>query len=131
MIGGGNSAERLANTRGLMQGLARQELEAAKGMKGQGQITESERAILRKAEAGQIDDFTPAEFNAYLNAIEKTAFYRIRSHDETMKRVKTQPGVGNISQFYELPPVAEPQQGPPAPSAPAALRYDRNGKRLP
>jgi len=118
-VSGANSAERLANTRIAMQSLARQELAAAGQMKGQGQITESERAILRKAESGNIDDFTPAEIRVYLNAIEKTARYRIGVHQQNMQRAQGMPGVKDVLQFYQLPnvPDAAPSAAPAAPQS--------------
>lgn len=87
-VGGKDAAETLSNTRSVIQGLARQELSAAGQMKGQGQITESERGILRRAEAGEIDNFTKPELTTLLGALEKTANYRIQSHESLIERVK-------------------------------------------
>lgn len=88
-VGGRDAAEQLTNTRMLMQGLAKQELSAAGQMKGQGQITESERAILRKAESGDISELSSSELQALIGILERSAQYRLQSHAGLMDRVKS------------------------------------------
>ena len=101
-VGGKNNVEVLQNTRNVIQGLARQELSAAGQMKGQGQITESERAILRKAEAGQINEFTKPELNEFISAIRKTANYRIASHKRNIERLKNDPQAATILPYLQI-----------------------------
>lgn len=101
-IGGKDNVEKLQNTRNVMQGLARQELAAAGSMKGQGQITESERAILRKAESGQINEMTKAEIETFLSAIRKTANYRIQQHSRNLSKLRQDPNSAGVVQFMEL-----------------------------
>jgi hypothetical protein len=57
-------------------------------MKGQGQITESERSILRKAESGQINELTKPELNTLLGALERTATSRINTHNQNLQRLR-------------------------------------------
>lgn len=101
-VGGKNNAEVLQNTRNVMQGLARQELAAAQGMKGQGQITENERAILRKAEAGQINDFTKPELQTFLSAIRKTSKARIAAHEKNMQNLSADPQARTILPYLQV-----------------------------
>lgn len=101
-VGGKNNVEVLQNTRNVIQGLARQELSAAGQMRGQGQITESERAILRKAEAGQINEFTKPELNEFISAIRKTANYRIASHKRNIERLKNDPQAATILPYLQI-----------------------------
>lgn len=108
-VGGANTAEVLQNTRAVMQGLARQELAAAGQMRGQGQITESERAILRKAEAGQINEMTKPELEAFVSAIRKTANARIASHQRNLDRLSQDP---NAQPMVDYMRVEVPQSVP-------------------
>ena len=124
-VGGNDSAEMLQNTRALVQGLARQELAAAAGMKGQGQITESERGILKRAESGDIDSMTVPELNTLFNALEKTARFKIGAHNSTLKRLQGDPNSADIVRHLTLPEYEAPQ-----PQGPAPIRFDKNGKRL-
>jgi len=114
-VTGKDNAEQLSNTRNVIQGLARQELAAAGQMKGQGQITENERAILRRAEAGDIGNFTKPELVTLLGSLEKTATYRLQAHNDLLKRAQA----GETP--MELMSVRPPADAPPAPApAPAA-----------
>jgi hypothetical protein len=101
-IGGADDAEALLNTRNVIQGLARQELAAAGQMKGQGQITESERTILRKAEAGEISDFTKPELHLFVSAIRKTARSRIANHERNLNNLKADPQAGTILPYLQV-----------------------------
>ena len=101
-VTGKNTEELLSNTRNVIQGLARQELSAAGQMKGQGQITESERAILRKAEAGDVANLTKPEIETFLTAIEKTARYRIAQHQRNLEGLKNDPNAAPILQYLQV-----------------------------
>jgi len=127
-VGGKDDAERLSNTRNAIQGLARQELSAAGQMKGQGQITENERAILRRAEAGDISNFTRPELDTLLGALEKTANYRIQSHQNVMEKVRS--GASPVDVLDTQPKVeTKPaQQRPVFETRPPAKDY--KGKRI-
>jgi len=115
-INGKDATEQLQNTRAAIQGLARQELAAAGSMKGQGQITESERGILKRAESGEITDLTKPEIVTLLGALEKTANYRIGLHESNMKRLESDPNVAGVVEFMRV-------QRPPRPApSPADVR---------
>ena len=103
-VNGKDSTEQLQNTRMVMQGLARQELAAAQGMKGQGQITEAERAILRRAESGQIDELTKPEVETLLNALTKTANYRMNIHKQNLERLKRDPNAAGVVDYMNVQP---------------------------
>lgn len=102
-VNGRDTTEKLVNTRNVLQGLARQELAAAGQMKGQGQITESERAILRKAESGEINNLTVPEINTLLGAMEKTANYRISTHNANLERLRKNPNTAPMVEYLTLP----------------------------
>jgi hypothetical protein len=87
-VTGENAQQTLNRTSQVMQGLASLELEAAKGMRGQGAITESEREILRRASAGELSTFTAGEVKALLNAMEKNARFRLSSHTRQVEALR-------------------------------------------
>jgi hypothetical protein len=107
-VNGKDATEQLQNTRNVMQGLARQELAAAGQMKGQGQITESERGILRRAEAGDISELTVPEIQTLLGALKKTSQYRVGVHNQNLDRLKKDPNAAGVADYMQLPGQAAP-----------------------
>lgn len=101
-VTGADTREVLSNTRNVIQGLARQELAAAGQMKGQGQITESEREILRRAEAGNIQDFSKGELQTFIGAIRKTARSRIATHERNFEKLKKDPQNDTVVDFLQI-----------------------------
>lgn len=102
-VNGKDATEQLTNTRNIMQGLARQELAAAGQMKGQGQITESERGILRRAEAGDISELTVPELKTLVGALKKTSSYRVGVHNQNLERLKNDPNAAGVVDYMRLP----------------------------
>jgi hypothetical protein len=97
-LGGKDNEERLRNTSTLIQGLAQNELQAAEAMKGQGQITEAERLIIRRAASGDIK-FTRPELEALTNALEKVANYRIGIARNTVNTLRQSPEASMFAPF--------------------------------
>lgn len=111
-VGGSNGAEILQNTRSAIQSMAQAELDAAQQMKGQGQITESERDIIRRAASGRIDDLTAPEVKLLAQTMEKTAKFKIKSHRSNVGALQAMPGAAPLIPFYQVP---DPQPySPPA-----------------
>jgi len=106
-ITGKDTKEQLERTAVAMQGLAKFELSAAAAMRGQGAITENERMLIQRAAAGRLDQFTAPEVQALLNAMEKTANYRIGSHSRQLEvlRKNASPEVRDLLPLYELGPL--------------------------
>jgi len=102
-VSGQNEAERLSNTRTLVQGLAQLELEAAAGMRGQGALTEGERAILRRAAAGD-QTLSAPELTAAMNAAEKVANRRIATQQQYLEQAKQIPGFQQFAPLYQVTP---------------------------
>lgn len=109
-VTGKDTKELLDRTAVAMQGLAKFELSAASAMRGQGAITENERMLIQRAAAGRLDQFTAGEVQALLTAMEKTANYRIASHNRQLDvlRRSDSPEVRDMAQFYELSPLSAP-----------------------
>ena len=111
-IAGADANQVLANTATVVQGLAQQELTAAAQMRGQGAITEPERAILRRV-AGGDQSLTASELRVGLMAAEKLARARISSHQDLLKKATTAiPELKNIAPMYEVIPFGQNQPNP-------------------
>lgn len=111
-IAGADANQVLANTAIVVQGLAQQELDAASQMRGQGALTEGERAILRRA-AGGDQSLTAGELRTGLMAAQRSARARISSHADLLKKATTAiPEIGNIVPMYEVQPFGATKQNP-------------------
>lgn len=116
-VTGANDSERLANTAALVKNLAQSELDAAQQMKGQGQITEAERAILKRAAAGDIN-MSPPELKTLAGAMEKTARSRINAHQQQVQKLRGVEGAAPVLPFYQ---VDAPPEAPAAPKPSGGL----------
>lgn len=124
-ITGQSTQELLTRTAEAMQGLAKFELSAAAAMRGQGAITENERVLIQRAAAGRLDQFTAPEIQSLLNAMEKTANFRIQSHNkllDTFKKSKN-PEVREAAGAYEIGTISMP----PA-RLPSGVKVERIGQ---
>lgn len=106
-----DTPEALANTRQVEQGLAMIELEAAQIMKGQGSVTESERGIIKRAAAGEIGNLSPGELETALKAIERNSKSRLASHEQTVKRLRSNQSTAPVADFYAAPPAPAAASG--------------------
>jgi hypothetical protein len=113
---GKDANEVLANTQTLVQGLAQQELAAAGQMRGQGAITEAERALLRRAAAGD-QNMSAAELRSALQTAQKTAQYRITQHQQYLSDFSRLPGNEPYMPFYTVKPYQSTGGGNAAQSA--------------
>jgi hypothetical protein len=102
-IAGADADQVLADTRQVIQGLARSELDAAAGMKGQGQITESERDLLRRTAAGD-QTMTAAEIRTSMAAMQKLANQRLGSYQELLQTSQKIPGFQAIAPMFQIQP---------------------------
>jgi hypothetical protein len=125
-VGGESSQEMLQNTVVAMQGLAEFELLAAQAMRGQGAITENERALIRRASAGDLGTMTQGEVKELMGALEKTAKYRIESHQNRLAQysdvLRDDPAATRLLGLYQLGnapimPVTPPAASGSAPPA--------------
>ena len=101
-VGGKDGAEVLSNTRTAIQSMAKAELDAAAQMKGQGQITEAERGIIKRAAAGDIDSLTAPEIRLLAEGMEKTARFKIKQHQANVDRLGKMKDAGPIIPFYSI-----------------------------
>jgi hypothetical protein len=109
-LAGKDANETLQNTRAAMQQMAQLELDAAQQMRGQGQITENERDIIRRAASGDISMTLP-ELKTLTASLDKTARYRIERHNKNVQPLIANPNAAALAPFLTVP---EPQASQPA-----------------
>jgi hypothetical protein len=119
-ISGKDTQEKLQRTSVAMQRLASLELQAAEAMKGQGAITENERALIARAAGGNLRDFTATEVQALLSSLDTVARFKVDSHQSNWQVMNEDPIGKKYSKYYKLgevpPPVSETPVQQSAPS---------------
>lgn len=130
-VQGKNSEEIILRTGEAMRELARFSVQASYLLKGQGQITESERALLQRAESGDINDFTVPELKAFVNVIDRTARAAVEQSNDYARRLQSDPRFEGMGQYIELPepggrsPTAEQRRAAPPGNAGQFLQWDK------
>jgi hypothetical protein len=102
-VAGKDAETTLQNTQQVVQGLARAELTAAAAMKGQGEITGPERALLRRTAAGD-QSMTGPEMRTSMGVMQKLA--RIRHEDQLdlySKALGVQ-GFAEVAPMFQITP---------------------------
>jgi len=121
-VGGKTNQETLNNTVATMQNLAMFELDAAAAMRGQGAITENERALIKRASAGDLATMTQDEVITLVNGLEKQANYRITQHNARLGNFKKtyadDPEALQSLSLYDLTDVPIMTAYPPSSSSP-------------
>lgn len=110
-VSGKDAQETLLNTRQAVQSLAQLELDAAQQMKGQGQITEAERSIIRRAASGDIDSMTTGELRLLAGVLDRTARTKINSYNARVQPLMSNPQAAPLAPFLN---VQEPQKYTPS-----------------
>jgi len=100
-IGGKSDAEKIANTRQAIRGLAEMTLQGRKQMHGQGQITDKESALAEKANSGDISDLTPSEIKQLANASARAAKFVHNQYADYLGSVKRNPDTAGLAAFYQ------------------------------
>lgn len=111
-ISGKDATETLTKTRSAIQGLAQLELDGAQQMKGQGQITEAERGIIRRAASGDIDSLTGPEMRTLMDTLDRTARYKIKVNAANVAKVRANPQSASLADFMNVdePPAYTPNR---------------------
>jgi hypothetical protein len=111
-VSGKDANEKMLNTRQAIQSLAQLELDAAQQMKGQGQITEAERSIIRRAASGDIDGMTTGELRLLGGVLDRTARSKIQGYNSQVKPLMSNPNAAPIAPFLNVEePPARPAAG--------------------
>lgn len=107
-VSGADTAEKIANTRQAIRGLAEMTLQGRKQMSGQGAITESESKLAQQATSGDIDSMTPAELKQLANASSRASQYIINEHNRKVQIAKSKPETAGIAGYFEASPMQAP-----------------------
>jgi hypothetical protein len=122
-VTGKDAQEKLLNTRQAVQSLAQLELDAAQQMKGQGQITEAERSIIRRAASGDVDSMTVPELRLLGGVLDRSARTKIRSYNTQVAPLKSNPNAAPLAPFLDV-------QEPEAAVTPGVMRFDARGNLI-
>lgn len=101
-LGGKDDAEKIANTRQALRGMAELTLQGRQQMKGQGAITESEGKLAEKAMSAEIS-LTGAEIRQLAKASERAARFNYTEHTRKLKVMQDNPDLKGVSPFYQGP----------------------------
>ena len=101
-IGGKDNAEKILNTRSVIQGLAQMTLVGRKEMKGQGAVNESEGLLAERATSGKIEDLTAKEIQQLARVAERVARYNLNKHKTMLDKVKKLPNAGELGSTFEI-----------------------------
>lgn len=106
-IAGKDATERLRNTSALIKSAAQLELDAAAKMRGQGTLTDTERALLQRASSVDPTQLSQTEIQEVFRIIKKSSSARISAHNTTLDRfINTMPEAkNNLELFRIVPPV--------------------------
>lgn len=102
-VGGKDSAEKIANTRQAIRGLAEMTLQGRKQMTGQGSITESEGKLAERAMSGDIT-MTAAEIKQLANASRRAAQFTYNQHQAQLNNMRSRPDLAGMADFYGVAP---------------------------
>lgn len=109
---GGKDKEKLDNTRQIMQETAK--LALAAPPRGQGAVSDYERALFAKAAGGDVN-LTPTELKLIANRAKEAAQYTIQSHEQKLNAMKSNPETAQLVPYYSVQaPQAIPQINQPA-----------------
>lgn len=109
-VGGKDTAEKIANTRQAMQGLAQLTLQGRAQMRGQGAITDSESALAQRATSGDVT-LTAGEIKQLANSAKRAANYMQSEHQRKLSVMKNDPSLSGLSPFYDVAPVPAERSG--------------------
>jgi hypothetical protein len=94
----GNNPDALAQTRQVVQGLAQLTLNSRGLLKGQGQVSDKEGALLEKAQSGSIDSLTGPEILTVVDVIERQGKDAIKLNKTYVQRAKK----GDVFDFFDV-----------------------------
>ena len=97
--GGKNDADKIANSRVLLQETAK--LALAAPVKGQGSVDRYERGLMQKAASGDLN-FTPTELGIIANRAKDNANYQLQQHNDLLKSAQNIPEMRAVVPFYNV-----------------------------
>lgn len=101
-FGGKDTAEKIANSRQAIQGLAQLTLQGRKQMRGEGAITESEGALAQRAMSGDIT-LTGPEIRQLAEAAKRSAKFQYSQHQNIINTMMADPNTKGLVPYYDVP----------------------------
>jgi hypothetical protein len=101
-FGGKDTAEKIANSRQAIQGLAQLTLQGRKQMRGEGAITESEGALAQRAMSGDIT-LTGPEIRQLAEAAKRSAKFQYGQHQNIINTMRADPNTRGLVPYYDVP----------------------------
>lgn len=131
-IGGKDNAEKIANTRTAIQGLAQSTLAQRAALKGQGSVSDFEGKLIARAASGEIDDMTPSEIKQIAQVNKRLAQQQVQQHRQMTSKLRTHESAKPLVDLFEIPedaPAGAPKAASVLDAADAILKGGSNGKR--
>jgi hypothetical protein len=101
-LGGKDTAEKIANSRQAIQGLAQLTLQGRKQMRGEGAITENEGALAQRAMSGDVS-LTAPEIRQLAEAAKRSAKFQYSQHQNIINTMKADPNTRGLVPYYDVP----------------------------
>jgi hypothetical protein len=101
-IGGKDNAEKIANTRQTIQGLAQSVITARGQLKGQGQVSDYEGKLLSRATSGEIDDLTAPEIKQLAQVQKRLSGQLIEQHKQLTAKLRAHGPTAPLADLFEL-----------------------------
>jgi hypothetical protein len=101
-LGGKDTAEKIANSRQAIQGLAQLTLQGRKQMRGEGAITENEGALAQRAMSGDVS-LTAPEIRQLAEAAKRSAKFQYSQHQNIINTMKSDPSTRGLVPYYDVP----------------------------
>ena len=104
--GGNTTADKIANSRQAIQGLAQLTLQGRKQMRGEGAITESEGKLAERAMSGDLN-FTAAEIRQLAEAAKRSAKFTYNQHQNIINTMQNNPEAKGLVPYFQVPADAD------------------------
>ena len=104
--GGNTTADKIANSRQAVQGLAQLTLQGRKQMRGEGAITESEGKLAERAMSGDLN-FTAAEIRQLAEAAKRSAKFTYNQHQNIINTMQNNPDAKGLVPYFQVPADAD------------------------
>ena len=104
--GGNTTADKIANSRQAVQGLAQLTLQGRKQMRGEGAITESESKLAERAMSGDLS-FTAAEIRQLAEAAKRSAKFTYNQHQNIINTMQNNPDAKGLVPYFQVPADAD------------------------
>lgn len=108
-IGGKDTAEKIANTRAVVRGMAEQAVAARSQLGGQAQISNAEQELINRATSGDITDLTIPEITQIAQLNDRLGRQMYEGHQMYLNQMSQNPNLQGLTGFYSVPEMPAPR----------------------